>query len=101
MSAFRGAFTGCGTASMVLSEPVLTTLSPVGSTLATGADSIAGASRQPIGPGLRSCQADSPPKRRAKTLRLEAAEQAESSMVCSENQHAEAGNVEILRNGVS
>src|SRR5215208_6116592 len=55
-SGFPVDFTGCGTASMVLNELVLTISNPVGSTLATGAEVIAVVSRQRIGRGLRNCR---------------------------------------------
>src|SRR5215204_4312034 len=55
-SGFPVDFTGCGTASMVLNELVLTIFNPVGSTLATGAEVIAVVSRQRIGRGLRNCR---------------------------------------------
>src|SRR5215213_1103494 len=55
-SGFPVDFTGCGTASMVLNELVLTIFNPVGSTLATGAELIAVVSRQRIGRGLRNCR---------------------------------------------
>src|SRR5215213_5383277 len=55
-SGFPVDFTGCGTASMVLNELVLTIFNPGGSTLATGAELIAVVSRQRIGRGLRNCR---------------------------------------------